>query len=144
MRVRVKARGRVRITLTASTVHAATNRRPLPYPHELRTARGYHTSTLPSSPHVARGYHHICAFPLYTGREWNRVGEEYAHARRIYNERYINNPRRAMAVRSGSLPLPTLRETASASLPSTLLALACEAASCTSMAPAAIMPLVPE
>ena len=154
MRVRVKVRGRVRITLTASTVHAATNRRPLPCPHQLRTARGYHTPTLPSSPHVARGYHHIRAFPLYTGKEWNRVGEEYAHARRIYNERYINNPRRATAARSGSLPLPLPLPTPApaATLPSsTLLALVCEAASCTeppgrgtSMAPAATMPLVPQ
>ena len=100
MRVRVKVRGRVRITLTASTVHAATNRRPLPYPHQLCTARGYHPLTL-CHPHccylhVARGYHHLRALPLYTGREWNRVGEEYAYARRLYNERYINNPRRAM------------------------------------------------
>ena len=90
-------------------MHAATNRRPLPYPHQPRTARGYHTLTLPSSPllptRVARGYHHLRPLPLYTGKEWNRVGEEYAYARRIYNERYINNPRRAIEARSGSLSL---------------------------------------
>ena len=85
----------------------------------LRTA--VHVATTnPCYLHIARG--RAPPLSLSTGFEWNRVGEEYAYARRIYNERFINNPRRAMEARVANLPLalPLPALAPAASPPSTM------------------------